>query len=129
MCRKGVLRLKLSDSEIVELIRKHRWPNSVKCPHCGSSQVYRNGKAQHKPYLQRYVCRSCGKQFNDLTGTPLAWAQIPPSTALAILYLYYKLGLSQSAVARELGVARTTVIHMLRKFNKSLEAWFRILEV
>ncbi|RLE90676.1 MAG: hypothetical protein DRJ46_03515 [Thermoprotei archaeon] len=47
---------------------------------------------------------------------------------LAILYLYHKLGLSQSAVARELGVARTTVIRALRKFSKSLEAWFRLLE-
>ena len=123
-----MLRLKLSDDEIVELIRKHRCPNSIKCPYCSSSQVYRNGKAPRRPYLQRYICKSCGKQFNDLTGTPLAWAQIPLSTALAILYLYHKLGFSQSAVARELGVARTTVIRMLRKFNKSLEAWFRILE-
>jgi len=29
-----------------------------------------------------------------LTGTPLAGARIPLSTVLAILYLYYKLGLS-----------------------------------
>jgi len=128
MCRKGILGLKLSDGEIVGLVRGHRWPNGVKYPYCGSRQVYRNGKVQCKPYLQCYICRSCGKQFNDLTGMPLAWAQVPPSTALAILYFYHKLGLSQSAVARELSIARTTVIRMLRKFGKSLEAWFRILE-
>ena len=125
---RGVLTLKLSDYEIVELIRRHRWPSGVGCPYCGSPRVCRNVKAPRRPYLQRYICRNCGKQFNDLTGTPLADARIPPSTVLAILYLYYKLGLSQSAVARELGVARTTVIRALRKFGKNLETWFHLIE-
>ena len=128
MCGRGVLTLKLGDSEIVELVRRHRWPNGVKCPYCGSSKVIKYGKAPRRPYLQRYFCTNCRRQFNDLTSTPLAEARVPPSTVLAILYLYHRLGLSQSAVARELGVARTTVIRALRKFSKSLEAWFRLLE-
>ena len=128
MCGRSVLTLKLSDYEIVELIRRHRWPSGVRCPYCGSPRVCRNVKAPRRPYLQRYICRNCGKQFNDLTGTPLAEARIPPSIVLVILYLYYKLGLSQSAAARKLGVVRTTVIRALRKFGKNPETWFRIHE-
>jgi transposase-like protein len=39
------------------------------CPHCKSERLVRNGMANE---LQRYKCRTCGKTFNALTGTPLA---------------------------------------------------------
>jgi transposase-like protein len=39
------------------------------CPRCGNEQCYRHGFAND---LQRYRCCSCGRTFNDLTGTPLA---------------------------------------------------------
>jgi transposase-like protein len=39
------------------------------CPHCGSSELYKHGKAHGLP---RYRCRVCRKTFNPLTGTPLA---------------------------------------------------------
>ena len=42
---------------------------SFGCPHCGSAEVRRWGRASGKP---RYHCATCGKTFNPLTGTPLA---------------------------------------------------------
>ncbi|RLF01403.1 MAG: hypothetical protein DRJ64_10660, partial [Thermoprotei archaeon] len=45
VCGRGVLTLKLGDNEIVEQVRRHRWPNGVKCPYCGSSKVIKYGKA------------------------------------------------------------------------------------
>ena len=39
------------------------------CPRCRSTQLYRHGT---KSGLQRFRCRSCGRTFNSLTGTPLA---------------------------------------------------------
>lgn len=39
------------------------------CPHCGGVEHYKHGFSSD---LQRYRCRSCGKTFNALTGTPLA---------------------------------------------------------
>ena len=128
MPKKAMITLTLNDAQIVETIRKHRWPKGVKCPYCNSNQIYKYGKAPYKPCIQRYLCRNCGKQFNDLTGTPLAERRIPLNKALAIAYLYFKLGLSQSAIARELGVSRLTVIRTLRIFGNKLKDWFRILE-
>lgn len=40
-----------------------------KCPHCGSSKLYRWGIAND---MQRYRCKECKRTFNSLTGTPLA---------------------------------------------------------
>ena len=39
------------------------------CPRCQGQRAVRNG---HADGLQRYKCRSCGKSFNALSGTPLA---------------------------------------------------------
>jgi len=39
------------------------------CPHCQGASLYRHGAANG---LQRFRCRTCGRTFNCLTGTPLA---------------------------------------------------------
>lgn len=35
---------------------------SIKCPHCDSSAVSKNG---HRHGKQRYICKECGKQFPE----------------------------------------------------------------
>ena len=122
------LKLTLTDEQVVEMLRKHRWPNGIKCPYCKSSKIVKNGKAPNKPYLQRYLCRACGRQFSDTTGTPFAWTELPPSEVLTIAYLYFKLGMSQLAIARETGRSRTAVRRVVKLFGKAIEAWFRKIE-
>ena len=46
---------------------------------------------------------------------------------LAIAYLYFKLGMSQLAIARETGRSRTGVC-VTKLFGKAIEAWFRSFE-
>jgi transposase-like protein len=58
---------KLDLKKIVTLILEDG--DTVKCGHCGSLRYTKNGR---KNDLQRYKCKSCGKNFNQLTGTPLA---------------------------------------------------------
>jgi len=70
----------------------------------------------------------CGRQFNDTTGTPFAWTELPPSEVLTIAYLYFKLGMSQLAVARETGRSRKAVQLVVKLFAKAIEAWFRNLK-
>ena len=38
------------------------------CPRCGEGSAVRKGKARG---LWRYLCKSCGRTFNAVTGTPL----------------------------------------------------------
>jgi transposase-like protein len=40
-----------------------------RCPSCASDRYHRHG---HANGLQRYRCRTCGRTYNDLSGTPLA---------------------------------------------------------
>ena len=50
-------------------IRETRFKEGLGCIHCGSVKVKRNGKYRDR---QRYLCRDCGKSFNDLTNTPIS---------------------------------------------------------
>ena len=90
--------------------------------------MIRYGRARGKPYVQRYLCKACGKQFSDLTGTPFAWTELLPSDVLTIAYLYFKLGISQLAIAKETGRSRKAVRRTIRLFGKAIENWFRSFE-
>lgn len=50
-------------------IRETHFKEGLGCIHCGSVKVKRNGKYRNR---QRYLCRDCGKSFNDLTNTPIS---------------------------------------------------------
>jgi len=43
--------------------------NSRECPHCGSHRVVSKGNYKER---KRYLCRHCGKSFNNLTKTPFS---------------------------------------------------------
>ena len=90
--------------------------------------MIRYGKAPNKPSAQRHRCKTRGRQFSDITGTPFAWTEPPPSEVLTIAYLYFKLGMSQRAVARETGRSRKAVSYVVRLFGKAIDAWFRLRE-
>lgn len=49
---------------------EHAGAEHIGCPQCQSTSFHRHG---HAHGLQRYRCRECGKTYNALTGTPMAW--------------------------------------------------------
>jgi len=54
--------------QAAEVIETARAPHLM-CPRCQGAKLYRHGQANG---LQRFRCRSCGRTFNSLAGTPLA---------------------------------------------------------
>lgn len=65
------------DAATVSDIRETRFSRGLRCPRCFSEKVKRNGTVRNKQGYtkQRYLCRGCGRSFNDLTGTPLAYSK------------------------------------------------------
>ncbi|MCA6584610.1 MAG: IS1 family transposase, partial [Pseudanabaena sp. M34BS1SP1A06MG] len=45
----------------------------MKCPHCQSEQVVKNGRDYHQDgkAIQNYLCKGCGKRLNERTGTAM----------------------------------------------------------
>ena len=64
------------------------------CVACGSSAVMERPERAARGY-RRFRCRTCGKQFNERSGTVLNHAQYPSDViALVVLWrLRYKLSL------------------------------------
>ncbi|WP_338780503.1 IS1595 family transposase [Metabacillus sp. FJAT-52054] len=56
-------------SKMVGDVREKRFSDGLACVHCGSVSVKRNGTYRSR---QRYLCKDCGKSFNDMSGSPLS---------------------------------------------------------
>ncbi|MGG0539051.1 IS1595 family transposase [Priestia aryabhattai] len=59
---------------LLKSIRESRFASGLSCVHCGSTSVKRNGKYRSR---QRYLCKDCGKTFNDMTNTPFSGSRYP----------------------------------------------------
>lgn len=55
--------------QIIEVKKDIELENGINCPHCNSIKIIGYGKYRNR---KRYLCKECGKIFNDLTGTPMS---------------------------------------------------------
>jgi transposase-like protein len=96
-----------------------RWPDSVACPSCPSTQIIKRGFDDTEPARQRYECTDCHKRFDDLTDTIFAGHHQP--LKLWILCLYFMgLNLSHEQIANELDVHRSDVHQMTTQLREGL---------
>src|SRR5512147_791608 len=91
----------VDDAKCYEVVRRLRWPKGVRCPHCNSAQVVKQGRDETQPERHRYQCRACHRRFDDLTGTIFAGHHQPLRTWVLVLY-FMGLNLSNEQIAQEL---------------------------
>jgi transposase-like protein len=89
------------DAKCYEMVRGLRWPEGVRCPHCTSSRVVKQGRDEAERQRQRHQCRSCDRRSDDLTGTIFAGHHQPLRVWILVLYLM-GLNLSNEQIAKEL---------------------------
>jgi transposase-like protein len=94
----------IDDARCVEPVRRHRWPDGVRCPRREGASVARHGRDDAQPYRQRHRCAGCGARFDDLTGTAPAGHHQPLRVRVLCLYLM-GLNLSNRRIAQELDLA------------------------
>jgi transposase-like protein len=58
----------IDDAKCSQRVCQLRWPDGVSCGWCQSADVKRRGRHQR----QRYHCKACGSDFDDLTNTVFA---------------------------------------------------------
>ena len=88
------------DAKGDELVRHLRGPDGVRCPHCDSAHIVKQGRDDTEPQRQRYECRSCGRRFDDPTDTIFAGHHRPLRIRISCLYLM-GLNLSHEQIAQE----------------------------
>jgi transposase-like protein len=77
------------------------------------------GKDDTQVHRQRYYCKSCTKQFDDLTGSVFAGRHQPLKMWLLCLY-FMSLNLSNKQISAELGLNKDDVYNMTRALREEI---------
>ncbi len=92
-------------------VRELRWPDSIQCPSCQSTQVMQRGFDDKELARQRYECKDCDTRFADLTDTIFAGPHPPLKVWVLCLY-FMGSHVSNDQMAHALDVARSDVYQM-----------------
>lgn len=111
----------IDDAKCYEMARELRWPDGVRCAHCNHFRVTKRGFHNKSKHRQRYECKSCEKQFDDLTHTVFAGHHQPLRVWMLCLYLM-GLNLANKQIAAELGLNRSDVQQMTSKLRSGVVA-------
>ena len=121
--RKGITLLELmdlfpDDDSAERWFQSIFWPDSVRCPACGSGNV--QTRPTRKP--QPYRCHQCRKDFSTKTGTLMQGSRLGyPTWAVAIYLLTTSLkGVSSMKLHRDLGIRQATARYLAHRIR---EAW------
>jgi len=91
----------IDDAKCFAVVRELRWPDGVRCVHCGSAEVNKRGHNERQTARQRYECQACGRQFDDLSETIFEGHHQPLRVWVLCLY-FMGLNLSNQQIAAEL---------------------------
>ncbi len=109
----------IDDAKCYEVVRQLRWPTGVRCPTCGATDIVKRGHHTHQTHRQRYACRDCGRQFDDLSGTVFEGHHQPLRVWVLCLY-FMGLNLSNEQIAAELEVDADTVQDMATQLRSGV---------
>lgn len=98
------------------------------CVYCGSSRVVRNGTRNG---VQGFLCRVCGRQFNERSGTLFAGMKYKPQEVVFALRLRFNYRLSSreaSELMAELGhpISKNIVLFWADRFHGSFQELQRL---
>ncbi|MCL6582541.1 MAG: transposase [bacterium] len=116
MCcgRKDTFQSLLDEGACYRVLRNHRWSDGIiRCPYCGQSGVTGPWTVPWESACHRYHCYSCGKEFNDRTGTIFEKSKLPLSAWFLVMYLV-ELGKTTLQIAREIPCNYLTALRAVR---------------
>jgi transposase-like protein len=109
----------MDDEKCYAMVRDLRWPDGVRCPHCESQHVVKNGHDSPETARQRYCCRQCQRCFDDLTDTVFAGHHQPLRIWMLCSY-FMGLNLSSQQIAAELDLSRTQAHQMTMRLRQGV---------
>ncbi|QVL47998.1 MAG: IS1595 family transposase [Thiocapsa sp.] len=111
----------VDDAKCFETVRALRWPEGVRCVHCASAEINKQGRDPTQPERQKYRCKDCGRWFDDLSETILAGHHQPLRTWVLCLY-FMGLNLSNRQIGQELGLHKDDAQRMTQQLREGIES-------
>ena len=109
----------VSESAAADLLQQVRWRDGVECPRCRSDLTVRNGS--YRVY-QRYLCKNCGRTFNDKTDTIFAHSKLKLKEWYFTIYVFLRFNTSIRQIEAELDLSYRTVRRRVERFASALDA-------
>ena len=109
----------VDDAKCYAVVREMRWPEGVKCAHCGAEKIKKRGFHNQQAQRQRYECQVCERQFDDLTGTIFEGHHQPLRVWVLCLY-FMGLNLSNQQIAAELDLNQGVVQDMTTQLREGI---------
>ena len=103
------------DQVAMAFFRSVRWVNGVYCPKCRSYNINNRG---NQGRTRRYVCKDCGANFNDFSGTIFHKSKIPLNVMLYMLFNLDKKTTTQ--LSEELDYSRQCISRISKLFREKL---------
>ena len=99
-----------------------RWPDGIRCPSCGSSNVQTGTKHKTMPFRCRNY-KECGKKFSVKTGSLMEGSNLGYQVwAITIYLLTTNLkSVSSMKLHRDLGITQKSAWHLAHRIRKSFE--------
>ena len=109
----------VSESAAADLLQQVRWCDGVECPRCRSDLTARNGS--YRQY-QRYLCKNCGRTFNDKTGTVFAHSKLSLKEWYLTIYVFSRFNTSIRQIEAELNISYRTLRRRVERYARALDA-------
>ena len=105
------------DEQAINIFRSIRWANGVYCPKCRSFEIIMAGGGRNGKF-NRYICKDCNANFNDLTGTIFHNSKMSLGEIFFALLTFNNKSVKQ--LSEELICSRQTIHRLLKKFDKEV---------
>ncbi|MCE2888586.1 MAG: hypothetical protein ACK6CP_13180 [Pseudanabaena sp.] len=97
----------------------------MKCPHCDSQKIIKNGKHHHqdgKAIPKNYLCKECNKRFSERTGTSMSRLRTPASVISLALKMRSE-GMQMRASGRVLEKSHISIMKWEQKMADQALRW------
>jgi transposase-like protein len=113
----------LLDEDICEVwLMKYLHPHGARCQKCGAGiDDARRFHRLSRSGIQVYRCKRCHTPFSVYSGTVFAGKHLRPSQVVMLLRGVCK-GEPTATLAREIGLARQTVLNLRHELQRNAEA-------
>lgn len=98
-------------------LEKWRWPEGVRCPHCGFNKIYKFKTREI------FKCKECRSQFSAKVGTIFEKSQVPLFKWFLAGYFNActKKGVSSRQLAKDIQVTQRTAWFMLQRIRQTMK--------